>query len=110
MNKFIKSLLKWVIPVAWSYYPEFFYPVVDLAVYACRIFIRIVFQFFAITKMLRKSFWDTVHDPEYIADSKKAGFTDDEPLPGDKVQRTVKKILDIPEEAKVRLKKLLGPT
>jgi tripartite-type tricarboxylate transporter receptor subunit TctC len=61
-----------------------------------------------ITKMLRKAFWDTVHDPEYIADSKKSGFTDDEPIPGDKVQRTVKQILDIPEEGKVRLKKLLG--
>jgi hypothetical protein len=59
---------------------------------------------------LRKAFWDTVHDPEYIADSKKAGFSDDEPLPGDKVQQTVKQILDIPEDAKARLKKLLGMT
>ena len=64
----------------------------------------------SIVKVLRKAFWDTVHDPEYIADSKKAGFTDDEPIPGDKVQRTVKQILDIPEEAKARLKKLLGTT
>jgi tripartite-type tricarboxylate transporter receptor subunit TctC len=61
-------------------------------------------------KILRKAFWDTVHDPEYIADSKKAGFSDDEPLPGDKVQQTVKQILDIPEDAKARLKKLLGMT
>ncbi|MGZ8435512.1 MAG: Bug family tripartite tricarboxylate transporter substrate binding protein [Candidatus Binatia bacterium] len=61
-----------------------------------------------IVKLLRKAFWDTVHDAEYIADSKKAGFPDDEPLPGDKVQQTVKQILDVPEEAKMRLRKLLG--
>lgn len=61
-----------------------------------------------VVKTLRKAFWDTVNDPDYVADSKKSGFTDDEPLPGEKVQKTVKQILDIPEEAKARLKKLLG--
>jgi tripartite-type tricarboxylate transporter receptor subunit TctC len=59
-------------------------------------------------KLLRKAFWETVHDAEYIAESKKAGFPDDEPLPGDKVQRTVKQILDVPDDAKMRLRKLLG--
>lgn len=57
---------------------------------------------------LRKAFWATVHDPEYLAEGKKLGFLDDEPLPGEKVQKTIKQILDIPDEAKGRLRKLLG--
>jgi tripartite-type tricarboxylate transporter receptor subunit TctC len=57
---------------------------------------------------LRKAFWATVHDPEYLAEGKKLGFIDDEPLPGEKVQKTIKQILDIPDEAKGRLRKLLG--
>jgi hypothetical protein len=61
-----------------------------------------------LVKMLRKAFWDTVHDPQYIAESKKAGFEDNEPLPGERVQGAVKRILEIPDEAKVRLRKLLG--
>ncbi|MGH7928917.1 MAG: hypothetical protein ACREQV_14105, partial [Candidatus Binatia bacterium] len=59
-------------------------------------------------KMWRKAFWDTVNDPEYIADSKKAGFTDDEPLPGEQVQKIAKRILEIPAEGKARLRRLLG--
>jgi hypothetical protein len=51
-----------------------------------------------------------VQDPQYIAESKKAGFVDDEPLPGEKVQTVVKRILEIPDEAKARLRKLLGLT
>ncbi|HME60899.1 MAG TPA: tripartite tricarboxylate transporter substrate-binding protein [Candidatus Binatia bacterium] len=61
-----------------------------------------------VVRILRTAFWNTVNDPAYIAESKKAGFTDDEPLPGDKVQKTVRLILDTPEEGKARLKKLLG--
>ncbi len=61
-----------------------------------------------LVKMLRKGFWDTVQDPQYMAESKKAGFTDNEPLPGDKVQAMVRRILETPEEAKARLRKLLG--
>ena len=61
-----------------------------------------------LVKMLRKAFWDTVQDPQYIAEAKKAGFDDNEPLPGDRVQGVVKRILDIPDEAKSRLRKLLG--
>ena len=64
----------------------------------------------SVVKVLRKGFWDTVQDPQYIAESKKAGFVDDEPLPGEKVQGVVKRILDIPDEAKARLRKLLGLT
>ena len=44
----------------------------------------------------------------YVAEAKKAGFDDNEPLPGDRVQEVVKRILDIPDEAKSRLRKLLG--
>jgi tripartite-type tricarboxylate transporter receptor subunit TctC len=61
-----------------------------------------------LVRMLRKGFWDTVQDPQYIAESKKAGFADNEPLPGEKVQANVKRILETPEEAKARLRKLLG--
>jgi tripartite-type tricarboxylate transporter receptor subunit TctC len=57
--------------------------------------------------ILRKAFWATVHDPEYIAEGKKMGFVDDEPLPGEKVQKMIKQILDVPEESKARLRKLL---
>jgi len=63
-----------------------------------------------LVKILRKAFWDTVHDPEYVSDAKKTGFVDDEPVPGEKVQSTVKQILNIPDEAKTRLRKLLGLT
>jgi tripartite-type tricarboxylate transporter receptor subunit TctC len=61
-----------------------------------------------LVKMLRKAFWDTVQDPQYIAESKKAGFADNEPLPGDRVQAVATRILAVPDEAKTRLKKLLG--
>jgi tripartite-type tricarboxylate transporter receptor subunit TctC len=61
-----------------------------------------------VVTILRKAFWATVNDREYIAESKKAGFTDDQPVEGEKVQRTVKQILDISDEAKTRLRKLLG--
>jgi tripartite-type tricarboxylate transporter receptor subunit TctC len=61
-----------------------------------------------LVKMLRKAFWDTVQDRDYIAEAKKAGFADNEPLPGEKVQAVAKRILDVPDEAKARLKKLLG--
>jgi tripartite-type tricarboxylate transporter receptor subunit TctC len=61
-----------------------------------------------LVKMLRKAFWDTVQDPQYIAETKKAGFADNEPLPGERVQGVVKRILETPDEAKVRLRKLLG--
>jgi tripartite-type tricarboxylate transporter receptor subunit TctC len=61
-----------------------------------------------LVKMLRKGFWDTVQDPQYIAELKKAGFGDNEPLPGERVQGVVKRILEIPDEAKTRLRKLLG--
>ncbi|HWP59836.1 MAG TPA: tripartite tricarboxylate transporter substrate-binding protein [Candidatus Acidoferrales bacterium] len=58
--------------------------------------------------LLRKAFWATVHDPEYRAEAKKMKFLDDEPVPGEKVQKIVKQILEIPDEAKTRLRKLLG--
>ena len=61
-----------------------------------------------LVKMLRKAFWDTVQDPQYIADAKKAGFGDNEPLPGERVEGVVKRILDISDDAKSRLRKLLG--
>jgi len=61
-----------------------------------------------LVKLLRKAFWDTVHDPQYTSEAKKTGFLDDEPLPGEKVQSTVKRILNIPDEAKTRLRKILG--
>jgi hypothetical protein len=57
--------------------------------------------------ILRKAFWATVHDPEYIAEGKKLGFIDDGPLPGEKVQKMIKQILDIPNESKTWLRKLL---
>lgn len=61
-----------------------------------------------IVDMLRKAFWETVKDPEYVADSEKAGFTNDEPIPGDKVQEIIKQILGVPVESKARLKKIVG--
>jgi tripartite-type tricarboxylate transporter receptor subunit TctC len=61
-----------------------------------------------LVKMLRKAFWDTVQDRDYIAEAKKIGFADNEPLPGEKVQAVAKRILEVPDEAKARLKKLLG--
>ena len=61
-----------------------------------------------LVQMLRKGFWDTVQDPQYIAEAKKVGFGDNEPLPGEKVQVVAKRILEVPNEAKVRLRKLLG--
>jgi tripartite-type tricarboxylate transporter receptor subunit TctC len=57
---------------------------------------------------LRKAFWATVHDPEYLAEGKRMGFVEDEPLPGEKVQKTIKQILDVPDEAKGRLRRVMG--
>ncbi|MGE5218048.1 MAG: Bug family tripartite tricarboxylate transporter substrate binding protein [Chloroflexota bacterium] len=61
-----------------------------------------------VVNMLRKAFWETVKDPKYVAESEKSGFTGDEPIPGDRVQKTVKQILGVSEEAKARMKKVLG--
>jgi len=61
-----------------------------------------------VVNMLRKAFWETVKDPEYVAASEKAGFKNDEPIPGDKVQEIIKQILGVPEESKARLKKIVG--
>ncbi len=63
-----------------------------------------------LVKVLRKAFWDTVHDPEYMSDAKRTGFLNDEPVQGETVQRTIKQILSIPDDAKARLRKLLGLT
>lgn len=61
-----------------------------------------------VVNMLRKAFWQTVKDPEYVAESEKSGFTGDEPVAGDKVQKTVKQILSVSDEARSRIKKVLG--
>ena len=61
-----------------------------------------------LVKILRQAFWDTVHDPQYVSEAKKTGFVDDDPVPGENVQSMVKQILNIPDEAKTRLRKLLG--
>lgn len=63
-----------------------------------------------LVKILRKAFWDTVHDPQYLTEAKKTGFVDDEPVPGENVQSTIKQILNISDEAKTRLRRLLGLT
>ena len=63
-----------------------------------------------LVKILRKAFWDTVHDPEYTSDAKRTGFLNDEPVQGEQVQSTIKQILSIPDDAKTRLRKLLGLT
>jgi len=63
-----------------------------------------------LVKILRKAFWDTVRDPQYLSEAKKTGFIDDEPVQGERVQSTKKQILNISDEAKTRLRRLLGLT
>lgn len=61
-------------------------------------------------KIWREAFWATVHNPEYIAEAKRTGFLDDEPIPGEKVQETIKRIVTISDDVKRRLRKLAGLT
>lgn len=60
-----------------------------------------------IVKILRDAFWATVHDPQYIAEGKRNGFLDDEPLRGEEVQEIVKQILSVPEESKRRMAEII---
>ncbi len=57
--------------------------------------------------ILRKAFWDTLHDPELIATAKKRGL-DLRPLEGEKVQAFVDEVYKTPKSAIERAKKIQG--
>jgi hypothetical protein len=55
---------------------------------------------------LRKAFWATFHDPEFLADAKKSKieFT---PSRGDQVTEIVQAILNTPQAVLAKMKKIL---
>ncbi len=57
--------------------------------------------------ILRKAFWDTLHDPELIASAKKRGL-DFLPLEGEKVQAFINDVYKTPKSAIERAKKIQG--
>ena len=57
--------------------------------------------------ILRKAFWDTLHDPELIASAKKRGL-DFLPLEGEKVQTYIDELVKTPKSAIERAKKIQG--
>ena len=61
-----------------------------------------------IVKILRDAFWATVHDPEYLADAKKIGYLDDEPLKGEEVQKLIKTIVSSPEKSRKLMAKIMA--
>jgi tripartite-type tricarboxylate transporter receptor subunit TctC len=61
-----------------------------------------------IVKILRDAFWATVHDPQYLADAKKIGYLDDEPLKGEDVQKLIGKIVSSPEKSRKLMAKIVS--
>ena len=61
-----------------------------------------------LVKTLRDAFWATVNDPQYLADARKIGYLEDEPLKGEVVQNLINKIIATPEASKKRMAKLMG--
>jgi tripartite-type tricarboxylate transporter receptor subunit TctC len=59
-------------------------------------------------QVLRKAFMDTLNDPEFLAEAKKANL-DISPLPGDEIARTVDNLFKIDAPLRERLKKILLP-
>ena len=53
-----------------------------------------------VVKILRDAFWATMHDPEYLADAKKIGYLEDEPLRGEDVQKLIHKIVSSPKKSR----------
>jgi tripartite-type tricarboxylate transporter receptor subunit TctC len=60
-----------------------------------------------LVKILRDAFWATVKDPQYLADARKIGYLEDEPLKGEEVQALIKKILSTPKESLDRMAKIV---
>ena len=58
-------------------------------------------------KVLREAFIKTVHDPEFLAEAKKAGW-DTIPVSGDALEAIAKEIVDQPPGVIESLKKILG--
>lgn len=56
---------------------------------------------------LRKAFWATYTDPEFIADAKKAGGIEFTPSTGEQVTQVVRDILSTPPAVLSRMKKIL---
>jgi hypothetical protein len=57
---------------------------------------------------LRDAFWATVKDPQYLADAKKIGYLDDEPLKGEDVQELIGKIVSAPEKSRKLMAKIIA--
>ena len=61
-----------------------------------------------VVKILRDAFWSTVKDPQYLADAKKIGYLDDEPLRGQEVQELIGKIVSAPEKSRKLMAKIIA--
>ena len=61
-----------------------------------------------VVKILRDAFWATVKDPQYLADAKKIGYLDDEPLKGEDVQELIGKIVSAPEQSRKLMAKIIA--
>jgi tripartite-type tricarboxylate transporter receptor subunit TctC len=61
-----------------------------------------------VVKILRDAFWATVKDPQYLADAKKIGYLDDEPLKGEDVQELIGKIVSAPEKSRKLMAKIIA--
>ena len=55
---------------------------------------------------LRKAFWETLHDPDLLADAKKANLEVD-PVPAEEVQKIIANVYAAPRELTQKLKKIL---
>jgi tripartite-type tricarboxylate transporter receptor subunit TctC len=60
-----------------------------------------------LARVLRGAFIKTVHDPEFLAEAKKAGW-DTTPVSGDVLEAIAKEIIDQPPGVIESLKKILG--
>lgn len=60
-----------------------------------------------VVKILRDAFWATVHDPQYLAEAKKIGYLDDEPLKGEEVQQLIGKIVSVPEKSREAMARIV---
>jgi tripartite-type tricarboxylate transporter receptor subunit TctC len=63
----------------------------------------------AIAQALRKSFWDTMHDPEFLADAKGRGL-DIDPASGEEIENLVEQLYATPPAVVERLRAIYSDT
>ena len=62
----------------------------------------------ALDAALRKAFWDTFSDPEYVAEAKKLALTINKSKSGLELQAIMEEVSRMPADMRAQLRKLSG--